>query len=296
MQQRMINGVKTHYEKDRAVIRFSGDVVVERILDLCDEIDCAVEDYFYKRVLIRIDSPGGEAKSLLCFINHLKKWRSKGVTIGTQALTSCCSAAAYMLSLGDLGHRSAMPDSLLLYHNARISAANAALTDDRLDVIQWELKTTDGQLITHLLRHLHGHELPAQQFDILNELVCCLPDPKSDIDTALLGQVCDQHSAKQLKAVNACLEPVEKIRMRRELYRCITDKLRSEAKRHGNKTIEELTSCPNEKQNPQTERQILAWLYGRYEECKKEFARDEYMRPEKAVKHGLIDRIGDECI
>jgi ATP-dependent protease ClpP protease subunit len=283
--------VTTHYESDRAVIRFSGDVSADRIFNLCDEIDFAISDYFYKRILIRIDSPGGEAKSLLYFVHCLKKWRDLGILIETEALTSCCSAAAYMLSLGDLGHRSAMPDSMLLYHNARISAANTALTDESLDGLQWGLKATDGQLITHLLRHLHGDKLPGRMFNILNELVCCLPDPKRDIDGKILEPACDTRDRKLLQKITACTDVEERLRMRRELYRSITDKLRGSINTRKPRPNKVFCRCADEIPGESNDRNMLAWLYNRYEQYKQEFARDEYMRPERAIESGLIDRI-----
>ena len=76
------NKVTVIYRPDHAVVRFSGDVNANRIFSLCDEIDTAINYYFYDRVRIEIDSPGGEAKALNYFINQLASWRKRGVEIG----------------------------------------------------------------------------------------------------------------------------------------------------------------------------------------------------------------------
>ena len=169
------------YEQHRAVVRFSGPVDTDSIFALCDEIDFAINYYFYQRVAIEIDSPGGEVRSLLYFLQKLKGWRRLGAAIETFALTQCASAAAYMLSLGDLGCRSSMPRAALLYHNARIySSAQQSLTSDQLEKLRTSLSQTDAEMLVALLRHMYG-QLNDDHFKCLEELVGNLPYPERSI-------------------------------------------------------------------------------------------------------------------
>jgi len=286
-------GVTARYETDRALVRFSGDVDADRIFQLCDEIDFAVDQYFYKHVCIEIDSRGGEAKSLLYFVECLKKWRTKKVRLETKALTNCCSAAAYMLSLGDLGHRSAMTESILLFHNVRISGSSAPMTDENLDSLRWNLSVADAMIITQLLRHLYGSMLPQSTFDTLREIVCCLPDPKRDIDGTVLENALDSRGKRMLHSILACRHEEERLSLRRELNRTLTDQLRKGRRTTGGKHASELPEPIKPTADNRNIRPALEWLYSRFEFYKHEFAKDEYIRPEKAITHKLIDRIGD---
>lgn len=286
------NKVTVIYRPDHAVVRFSGDVNANRIFSLCDEIDTAINYYFYDRVRIEIDSPGGEAKALNYFINQLASWRKRGVVIETMALTSCCSAGAYMLSFGDVGHRWALPDSMLLYHNVRVSGGNAALTVSRLDDLRWDLSVTDAGLIMKLLRHRYGGLLPLEQFDTLTELVCCLPDPKRSFCAERIEKLGGARIAQMLKRIEACGNDEERLILRRDLYLLLTDRIRKQVKAAGDdESVEHLLQRLKTTSGAQQRTQVQAWLFGRMEWYLRTFGRDEYIRPEKAVAYGLIDQI-----
>lgn len=285
--------VTANYQPDRAVIRFSGDVNADRIFNLCDEINFAIDSYYYKRVRIEIDSPGGEAKSLQYFIHNLDAWRAKGVVIETLALTSCCSAGAYMLSFGDIGHRAALPDTMLLYHNVRVTGGNEALTVNRLDSLRWSLSVTDARMLLQLLRHLYGADLPKQLFDCLYELVCCLPDAKSSIKPEELEVLGGRQVKQLLKQIEVCSDERQRLERRRELYQLLVTQLRSRIKSVPPEPFEQLQQRLQGKSEAKVAEQTLAWLYGRLEWYLQEFSGEEYIRPDRAVRNNLIDRIGE---
>lgn len=283
--------VTVRYEHDRAVIRFSGDVNADRVFSLCDEISFAQDYYHYGRVLIEIDSPGGEAKSLQYFVHKLAGWRARGLVVETLALTSCCSAGAYMLSFGDLGHRAALPDSMLLYHNVRTATGSAALTVESLDSLRWNLSVTDYGMLLKLLRHQYGSALPAELFEQLHELVCCLPDPKRSVQQELLEPFGSRKLQNKLKQIAACKADKEQMQLRRNLHRELTDQLRAELQGRQSESLEQLHKRLGDRPAGDLHRQQLAWLFGRLEWYQQEFAKDTFIRPEKAVSFQLIDRV-----
>ncbi|MCE1226279.1 MAG: ATP-dependent Clp protease proteolytic subunit [Geobacteraceae bacterium] len=293
MPQELIktNTVSVQYHADYAAIRFSGDVNADRVFSLCDEISFAQDYYHYNRVLIEIDSPGGEVKSLQYFVNRLAGWRAKGLVIETLALTSCCSAGAYMLSFGDPGHRAALPDSMLLYHNVRTATGTRALTVESLDSLRWNLSVTDYGMLLKLMRHQYGNILPLELFEQLHELVCCLPDPQCSIQHRLIAPFGSRKLQSRLQQITACKDTKEQMQLRRDLHVMLTDQLRAEL--HGKKqeNAEQLADSLQGRPAAEQHRQQLAWLFGRLEWYQQEFAKDQYIRPEKAVLFQLIDRV-----
>lgn len=120
------------YEHDRAVARLVGEVGVESILSLCDRIDLALEYYQYADIVIQLASPGGAVTALEHFLTRLTQWRATpGVHIETVALTHAASAAALILSLGDIGCRSAYASSELLYHSSRMTTGGGTARTSR---------------------------------------------------------------------------------------------------------------------------------------------------------------------
>lgn len=284
-------GCTTFYLPEKAQIRFSGKVDADRIFYLCDEIDFSINDYHYRRVQLQIDSPGGEVRALNYFIDRLAHWRAKGVVIETQALTHCCSAGGFMLSLGDLGHRTALPDSLLLFHNVRTATGDSAMTVEKLDSLRWNLSMTDYRMLLRLLRHQHGPQLAEELFEQLKELVCCLPDRKQSVNRQAIERFGVARSRQMLQQIEACGSDEERLRLRRELYRLLVDQLRSWCKPGTHKELDALQRHLAGKTEQYRRNQLLAWLFNRLEEYLREFSKDEYIRPEQAVRLGLIDRI-----
>ena len=148
---------------ESAIVRFHGDVTEASIFNLCDVIDTIFNYYHYNTVTIEIESDGGAVSALLYYCSKLEEWRNNDNIIETLALTRCCSAAAFILSLGNIGYRTAEKSCKLLYHNARLGLQDYHTTDS-LGKIYGDLKKTDEQLHDILISHISITEIEADGF------------------------------------------------------------------------------------------------------------------------------------
>lgn len=139
---------------DRSTHRLSGEITEETILSLCDEIDLAVEYFQHRHITIEICSVGGAVLALQYFLSKLAEWRKLAVTIETIALTRAASAAAVILSLGDIGHRSAYSTASLLYHNGRATMPSWGTKEDYAHIAS-DLQRIDSHLQDELVRHIY---------------------------------------------------------------------------------------------------------------------------------------------
>jgi hypothetical protein len=280
--------VTVNYRQDRAIIRFSGDVNADRIFKLCDEIDFAINYYNYNCIQIDIDSPGGEAKSLKHYIHNLRSWRRKGVSIQTRALTNCCSAGAYMLSFGDIGHRTAMPHTMLLYHNARVSTGERSMTADHCDGLMWNLNATDFGMILMLLEHLHP-EIPQPFYRVMAELLCCLSDEKHGINTELLESICTGKEKNALVKISKASSESEKLVLRRSLHGLICERLKKKGKVSKDELPEKLSEFSV--MDSVDAEALHIWIFRKALWFQQDFTKDTYIRPETAIERSLIDKI-----
>ena len=104
---------------DRAIITIVTEITEQSMVGLVDEIDRLSTQLFFKKIELRISSPGGTAHALDYYLDAIRRFRQKGLEIQTRALTQALSAGAALLSLGD-GPREAGSSSMLLYHFARV--------------------------------------------------------------------------------------------------------------------------------------------------------------------------------
>lgn len=137
----------------KATITFSDQVNFASVNALVKQIDMLANYYFIFHVCIEIDSPGGELKSLQLFNAKLKSWRAQGMVIETHAMTNVASAAAIMLSMGDIGHRFVMPDAQVLYHKVRVNG-QMTVTADKAKRMYEDLERVDNQVFEDLFQHL----------------------------------------------------------------------------------------------------------------------------------------------
>lgn len=131
------------------------------------EVLLGVEYYQYRTVCLEIDSEGGELAALGILYRTMQRIRRDyGVVVSTHVIGEAASAAALVASLGCVGHRTASPDTRLLYHDARVQYAGAGLltrssiariatlldsaTASYLDILSrhvWDSAATAGRLI-----------------------------------------------------------------------------------------------------------------------------------------------------
>lgn len=136
-----------------ARVQFLEEVNITTIKDLCEKIEVAVEYYKFKLLVIEIDSPGGDVAALNYFNAQLKKWRSLGVVIETVALSRVSSAGAVMLTMGDLGHRKAMPDAKILYHHPRVMG-NLTVTSKMALSLNDDLQEVGANILEKIKQHI----------------------------------------------------------------------------------------------------------------------------------------------
>ena len=102
---------------DHAVVPVRGIIEEEMMLQLVAAIQQLHNDYFYTHIELEVCSPGGQATALDYCVEAMDALRARGVRFTTRALMAVSSAAANLVSLGDV--REAPRGASFLYHQAR---------------------------------------------------------------------------------------------------------------------------------------------------------------------------------
>jgi len=282
--------IPIHYEHDKAIICFSQQVDSASILTLCEEIDTAVDYYDYKKIQIKIESPGGAIDALQFYVDKLKQWRRKGIRFETMALMQSCSAAALMLSLGDLGRRCVAPSANLLYHNARIFDTSQPLTSDHLGELERRLSQIDDKILLELLRHLYSG-LDDRCFAFVESYKSVLSNDSRELDTSSLRLL--PGLSQSLKDYD---NSVARSKPSREILRGKIDAKLPNLDKEAPKLLEAATlaefqqtlACHGTKKKiPLT----LSWLSYRFESYRQLFSADKLISPADAQEKNLIDTI-----
>ena len=168
-----------------ATVRITGDIDYETVNQCVTDVDALLAEYNYPRIELHIDSNGGSAAAMTYLIEAFDRWRNS-CQVDTRVLTHAGSAAALMLSLGDL--RQASHSSMLLYHHTRIAPRTGqTLTASRMDAESRQLAELDTLMRQRLveracrvdrrswLAHLDSQEPPAPDAAIVETRFCdCL--------------------------------------------------------------------------------------------------------------------------
>lgn len=113
---------------DHASVSFSGDLSVEAVIKLIAVVDFLIDTYFYTRVHLIIDSPGGSTDAAAPYLCALARWSAAGVVLCTRVCSRVSSMAAFFFALGDV--RIADPSARVFFHAARIlEAADITASD-----------------------------------------------------------------------------------------------------------------------------------------------------------------------
>ena len=128
-------------------------IAMQRCIELIDE---CFTYYQYDQVEIEIESSGGRVDSMHSMLGRIARWRRDGRKIHTRALVTCASAAASLLSLGELGGRTVSPSTALLYHFSRVLTSSAAITSERARDLTRRLDREDERMLEQLLDHVMG--------------------------------------------------------------------------------------------------------------------------------------------
>lgn len=145
-----VQGVTFVDEPKHRLIRINSDITDEVVYEVIDHLVEAKEVYQYPKAVIEISSPGGAIPSLDYFLERMKLIRSDGsFLIETQALTSCASAAAVILSMGDRSYAS--PTGKLQYHYSRASMeGNRGITAQYAKSLRKQLDEIDHNMIDRI--------------------------------------------------------------------------------------------------------------------------------------------------
>ena len=136
-------------QPDRATVRLTGPICDESVNECVTDVDALLADYFYEHIELHIDSPGGSIAAMIYLIEAFDRWRQT-VRMDTRALTCAGSAAALVLSLGNV--RRAAASSRLLYHNARIEPkSGSALTASLMSFEHRQLVQLDTLMLERLV-------------------------------------------------------------------------------------------------------------------------------------------------
>ena len=131
----MVSGemVNVKYKSDRAVVPVLGVIEEEMMLPLVEAIQQLHNDYFYTHIELEVCSPGGQAMALDYCVEAMDALRARGVRFSTRALMSVSSAAAILVSLGDV--REAVRGATFLYHQARTIGTEAVTAQSARQIL-----------------------------------------------------------------------------------------------------------------------------------------------------------------
>jgi len=123
--------------------------------------------YHFSAILLRLNSNGGQLTGLMHIYGTMVTWRARGKHIRTAAGFRAASAAALLLSLGEIGERQVLTHSTVLFHHVRVDASGVAITSRSAGKIFDSLQRHDKHLIGGLLQHIEsgigGHAAAAAE-------------------------------------------------------------------------------------------------------------------------------------
>ena len=133
---------------ERPTINITGKLTDESAIELIDRIRVLRDQFFFNEVKLCIASPGGQLTALKFFVECVQELQGDGLKIATHALTTAASAAAVILSLGDV--RTAHRQSLLLYHTGRLAGVHT-ITAKGAESIATALNSADNDIVSLLV-------------------------------------------------------------------------------------------------------------------------------------------------
>ena len=132
------------HARDHAVVAFVGKLDWDGAHELVNAIQTVVDTYFYSKVELLISSPGGDTRAFAYYLSAFQDWQRRGVQFRTRVISTVASAAALMVSLGDV--RVAEPGARFIYHTARATGAND-LTATETNALHAALRELDEGMI-----------------------------------------------------------------------------------------------------------------------------------------------------
>lgn len=127
---------------------------------MCQAGALALESHFkrlfgyfkYRRVVLSIESPGGAIDGLDYVLRVIQNWAKEGRAVAVRSTFQCASAAAFLLAMGEWGHRRVDRNTFLLFHSARIdSSSMAAMTAAYSTNLSQALNNVDRRLLSAMV-------------------------------------------------------------------------------------------------------------------------------------------------
>jgi len=156
--------VCTEMSPHQASLRYTGDMCHDGALSLESQLDRLFGYYKYRRVVLMVESPGGTIDGLDYVLRVMQRWAAQGMTVVIGTTFICASAAAFLLSMGEWGHRRVDRSTLLLFHSARVqNAAETEITAESSTNLSHTLSSVDRKLLDVMVNKMLLETGNAQQ-------------------------------------------------------------------------------------------------------------------------------------
>jgi ATP-dependent protease ClpP protease subunit len=141
------------FGEQKGTLEVNTDISEASAIEIEKHLERFFSYYHYESVTLKINSPGGAVIGLEHILECIDRWRALGRSVNTEAMFRASSAAALLMSLGEVGSRTAHRNSTLLYHHARIGSAQYTLTSGAADKLATTLKLVDQGMTQRLVAH-----------------------------------------------------------------------------------------------------------------------------------------------
>jgi ATP-dependent protease ClpP protease subunit len=141
------------YGEQDGTLEVNTDISEASAIGIGKHLDRLFGYYHYESVTLKLNSPGGAVVGLEYILECIDGWRARGRQVHTLAMFRASSAAALLMSLGEVGKRAAHRNSSLLYHHARIGSTQYAITSGAADKMATALKLVDQGMTQRLVAH-----------------------------------------------------------------------------------------------------------------------------------------------
>ena len=137
-----------------ATLGYYGPISKEGALALTRKLEHLFGYYQYNKVILGIESPGGEVDGLDYLLRVLSQHAKQGKWVETRTTFKCASAAAVLLAAGRFGSRRVGVQTQLLFHSSRMQGADIEWTAKSSTMLTKALLSIDRKVIDTLLERL----------------------------------------------------------------------------------------------------------------------------------------------
>ena len=163
MNEQAVNRVSCEYMgPDKAVVVYEGAICHAGAAALIQMLESLFGYYHYRRVDLRLESPGGSVEAMNYMLRQIGRHEQEGRVVAVSTTFMCASAAAVLLAMGQWGDRRVDQSTALLFHTARVDSNLHGMTAAVSNSIFQTLLVADQRLVSMLVgRMLHetGSEL-----------------------------------------------------------------------------------------------------------------------------------------